>query len=155
MTATRINEPIQPLGNMRANGVRSLDVTCWQCHHRAILSADPWSDDVPVPTFGPLEKIDPTVPTLIRYARWAGLRGSVPYKDPEKRREGIRKWRAANRERIRETSLKWRTANPDKIRQSARAYRETNREKVRAQQRKYAAAKRARAKERGDPDATG
>jgi hypothetical protein len=40
------------LGNMRANGVRSLDVSCWQCHHRAILSADPWSDDVPVPTFG-------------------------------------------------------------------------------------------------------
>ena len=27
------------LGNMRANGVRSLDVSCWQCHHRAILSA--------------------------------------------------------------------------------------------------------------------
>ena len=21
------------LGNMRANGVRSLDVSCWQCHH--------------------------------------------------------------------------------------------------------------------------
>src|SRR5580700_6832263 len=41
------------LGNMRANGVRSLDVSCWQCHHRAIMSADPWSDDVPVPTFGP------------------------------------------------------------------------------------------------------
>jgi hypothetical protein len=30
------------LGNMRANGVRSLDVSCWQCHHRAIMSADPW-----------------------------------------------------------------------------------------------------------------
>jgi hypothetical protein len=46
MAATRINEPIEPmtLGNMRANGVRSLDVTCWQCHHRAILSADPWSE---------------------------------------------------------------------------------------------------------------
>jgi hypothetical protein len=41
------------LGNMRANGVRSLDVSCWQCHHRAILSADPWPDHVPVPTFGP------------------------------------------------------------------------------------------------------
>jgi hypothetical protein len=41
------------LGNMRANGVRSLDVCCWQCHHRAILSADPWPDHVPVPTFGP------------------------------------------------------------------------------------------------------
>jgi hypothetical protein len=41
------------LGNMRANGVRSLDVSCWQCHHRAILSADPWPDHVPVPTLGP------------------------------------------------------------------------------------------------------
>jgi hypothetical protein len=28
------------LGNMRENGVRSLDVSCWQCHHRAVLSAD-------------------------------------------------------------------------------------------------------------------
>jgi hypothetical protein len=36
-------EPIEPmtLGNMRANGVRSLDVTCWQSHHRAIISAAP------------------------------------------------------------------------------------------------------------------
>jgi hypothetical protein len=33
------------LGNMRANGVRSLDVT--------ILSADPWPDHVPIPAFGP------------------------------------------------------------------------------------------------------
>jgi hypothetical protein len=45
--------PLRPLGNMRANGVRSLDVTCWQRHHPAIMSADPWPDDVPVPTFGP------------------------------------------------------------------------------------------------------
>ena len=36
-----------------ANGVRSLDVCWWVCHHRTILSADPWSDDVPVPSFGP------------------------------------------------------------------------------------------------------
>jgi hypothetical protein len=41
------------LGNMRGNGVRSLDVLCWRCHHRTILSADPWSDDVAVPAFGP------------------------------------------------------------------------------------------------------
>jgi hypothetical protein len=34
------------LGNMRADGVRSLDVSCWQFHHRTILSADPWSDHV-------------------------------------------------------------------------------------------------------------
>jgi hypothetical protein len=40
------------LGNMRANGVRSPDVCCWQCHH-TILSADPWPDHAPVPTFGP------------------------------------------------------------------------------------------------------
>jgi hypothetical protein len=53
--ASRFNEPIEPmtLANMRANGVRSLHVSCWQCHHRAILSAGPWSDDVPVPTFRP------------------------------------------------------------------------------------------------------
>jgi hypothetical protein len=38
---------------MRANGVRSLDVTCWQCHHRAIMSADRWPDHMAVPTFGP------------------------------------------------------------------------------------------------------
>jgi hypothetical protein len=41
------------LGNMRANGVRWLAVSCWQCHHRAIMSADPWPDHVPVPSFGP------------------------------------------------------------------------------------------------------
>jgi hypothetical protein len=51
----RFNESIEPmtLGNVRANGVRSLAVSCWQCHHRAILSADSWADEVPVPTFGP------------------------------------------------------------------------------------------------------
>ena len=36
------------LDNMRPNGVRSLDVSCWQCHHRTIMSADPWPDHVPV-----------------------------------------------------------------------------------------------------------
>jgi hypothetical protein len=25
------------LGNMRANGVRSLAMCCWQCHHEAVL----------------------------------------------------------------------------------------------------------------------
>jgi hypothetical protein len=34
----------------------------------------------------------------------------VPHKDPEKRREFIRKWRAATREKVREAYLKWRTA---------------------------------------------
>jgi hypothetical protein len=36
------------LGNMRANGV-----SCWQCHHGTIMSADPWPDHVAVPSFGP------------------------------------------------------------------------------------------------------
>jgi hypothetical protein len=39
------------LGNMRADGVRSLAVSCHLCHHAAVLSADPWPDDVPVPSF--------------------------------------------------------------------------------------------------------
>jgi hypothetical protein len=38
------------LGNMRANGVRSLAV--WQCHHEAGLN-DRWPDHMPVPAFGP------------------------------------------------------------------------------------------------------
>jgi hypothetical protein len=41
------------LANMRAHGVRSLEVSCWNCHHRAIKSADRWPDNVPVPWFGP------------------------------------------------------------------------------------------------------
>jgi hypothetical protein len=38
---------------MRANGVRSLDVSCWLGHRQTILSADPWPDHMPVPAFGP------------------------------------------------------------------------------------------------------
>jgi hypothetical protein len=49
---SEVGQPMS-LGNMRANGVRSLDVSCWQCHHRTILRADPWPDHVPVPSFGP------------------------------------------------------------------------------------------------------
>jgi len=43
MAAGRFNDPIEPsmLGNMRANGVRSLDVSCWICHLQAIISAAP------------------------------------------------------------------------------------------------------------------
>jgi len=41
------------LGNMRANGVHSLAVSCWHCHREAVLSAAPWPHDVPVPMFGP------------------------------------------------------------------------------------------------------
>jgi hypothetical protein len=35
------------LGNVRANGVRTLHVSCPLRRHRAILSADPWPSHVP------------------------------------------------------------------------------------------------------------
>jgi hypothetical protein len=41
------------LGNMRANGVRSLSAYCWTCHHDAVLNVDHYPDTVPVPAFGP------------------------------------------------------------------------------------------------------
>jgi hypothetical protein len=77
----------------------------------------------------------------------------VPYKDLEKRREDLRKWRAANREKARAANQKWRIANRDKTRQMSRKYREADLEKVRAQNRKSQATRRSRAKEGGDSDA--
>jgi hypothetical protein len=41
------------LANMRANGVRSLSVTCELCHREAVMSADAFDDRIPVPAFGP------------------------------------------------------------------------------------------------------
>jgi hypothetical protein len=45
--------PPMTLANMRGNGVRSLAVSCHLCHHDAVLSADPWPDDMPVSAFAP------------------------------------------------------------------------------------------------------
>jgi hypothetical protein len=39
----RFDQPI-PLGNMRVIGAWSLAIHCWQCHHRAVLSAPRWPD---------------------------------------------------------------------------------------------------------------
>ncbi len=51
---TKTFEPMT-LGNMRANGVRTLDV--WYgahgCNHHSVLDVSNYSDDVPVPAFGP------------------------------------------------------------------------------------------------------
>jgi hypothetical protein len=37
---------------LRELGARSLFVSCWNCHHQAVLSAERWPDDVAVPSFG-------------------------------------------------------------------------------------------------------
>ena len=43
------------LGNMRANGVRTLAIGCLGrgCNHHAILDVSRFGDDLPVPAFGP------------------------------------------------------------------------------------------------------
>jgi hypothetical protein len=35
------------------NGVRSLAVYWWQCHHETIINADHWPGDLTLPSFGP------------------------------------------------------------------------------------------------------
>ena len=46
--------PPMTLGNMRANGVRTLDVWCdGFAHHHRVLDVTEYPDGVPVPAFGP------------------------------------------------------------------------------------------------------
>ena len=52
-----MNQPFEPmtLGNMRANGVRTLSVSCGNidCNKRTVLDVAAYADDTPVPSFGP------------------------------------------------------------------------------------------------------
>jgi hypothetical protein len=43
----RYRGPPMALANMRANGVRSLSVTCELCHHEAVMNVDAFDDAVP------------------------------------------------------------------------------------------------------------
>ena len=52
-THTRYSGPPMTLANMRANGVRSLSVTCTGCHRQALMNVDAFNDATPVPAFGP------------------------------------------------------------------------------------------------------
>jgi hypothetical protein len=55
MAMKRFNDPIEPmdLANMRDNGVRSLSVSCWQCHNEKIINVDHWPGDLTVKSFEP------------------------------------------------------------------------------------------------------
>jgi hypothetical protein len=53
MPQFRYRGPPMTLANMRAQGVRSLSVTCELCHHEAVMNVDAFGDAIPVPTFGP------------------------------------------------------------------------------------------------------
>ena len=55
MATKRSDEPIErmDLANMRENGVRSLDVCCWQCRHQVILKVDHLLGDLTVKSFEP------------------------------------------------------------------------------------------------------
>jgi hypothetical protein len=44
------------LGNMRANGVRSLAVSCLTCHHKAVLAVDAWPECAACGITGELER---------------------------------------------------------------------------------------------------
>ena len=57
------------LGNTRANGVRSLAVSCIRCHHDAVLDVEAYSDEVTVPSFGPRCRQE--------FVPWASGRGWV------------------------------------------------------------------------------
>jgi hypothetical protein len=46
----RCGRPHRSTAHLR---VRSLCVSCWLCHHAAVLTVDRWPDDAPVPSFGP------------------------------------------------------------------------------------------------------
>lgn len=49
----RYRGPPMTLGNMRANGVRSLLVYCLACHRDVVFDVEAYPDDVPVPAFSP------------------------------------------------------------------------------------------------------
>ena len=49
----RSNVRPMSLGNMRANGVGSLLVYCFACHHEVVFGVEDYPDDMPVPAFSP------------------------------------------------------------------------------------------------------
>ncbi len=57
----------------------------------------------------------------------------MPYKDPEARRESMRRWYAKNAEKQKAAASAWRASNPEKKRATNRQYGADNRERLSAQ----------------------
>jgi hypothetical protein len=57
-------EPVD-LANMRANGMRSLEVQCHNCRLRVIVNVDHLPGDLTVPSFGP-QMVCTTLVTRLR-----------------------------------------------------------------------------------------
>jgi hypothetical protein len=72
----------------------------------------------------------------------------MPYKNIEYRREFMRRYRAANREKIladkREYMKSYKEKNPEKVAEQQRAYRTANREKIAAKRKPYYQANKER-----------
>ena len=81
------------LGNMRANGVRSLTVYCSACPRVVVFNVDAYPEAAPVPAFGPrtLDRIavsdmtstrKPVLQRQARIQKWprvVGRRGAAPH----------------------------------------------------------------------------
>jgi hypothetical protein len=52
MPTIRYRGPPMHLASMRADGVRSLLVSCELCRHKAVMNVDTFDDAIPVPAFG-------------------------------------------------------------------------------------------------------
>jgi hypothetical protein len=66
------------LANMRANGVRSLDVQCHNCRHPVIMNVDHLPGDMTVPSFGPkmVNRGSRSPPALSRASSSARIRST-------------------------------------------------------------------------------
>src|SRR6476620_553023 len=77
MKKPRRSGAVREVSGRTRQGCR-IDPSCWLCHHRAIMRADP-SDDVRVPTFGPRM-------VCTRYGRRAAeMAGAAPARDSHRR----------------------------------------------------------------------
>ena len=61
----------------------------------------------------------------------------MAYKDPEKQKEYMKKWKEENKEQQREYKKKWYEENKEKRREQHKKWKEKNKEKIREQAKKW------------------